>query len=262
MNEQELSGGCVNDVVRVGDTVRRSTGPWTPAVHALLKHLEAVGFRYSPRVLGIDEHGREILTYLPGTPAMRPWPAQLRTEVGLRAIGTMLRELADAMATFTPPADAVWRVGGAPPGPIRHGDLGLWNTVWDGPELVGLIDWDFAEPAPPLWDLAQAAWYAIPLRGGTKGWQVSGFAQRPDERARLRTLCAAYGAEPVDVLDALADVQHEEQRRVRALGTRGVYPFDTFLARGDLDELDAEAAWLRAHRAELLGGGGSEPTQV
>lgn len=36
--EIRLSGGWVNEVVRTGDTVRRSAGPWTPAVHALLRH--------------------------------------------------------------------------------------------------------------------------------------------------------------------------------------------------------------------------------
>ncbi|HKF74825.1 MAG TPA: hypothetical protein VKF59_01675 [Candidatus Dormibacteraeota bacterium] len=46
-----LPGGFVNAVVRVGSTVRRSTGPWTPAVHALLRHLEAAGFAESPSVL-------------------------------------------------------------------------------------------------------------------------------------------------------------------------------------------------------------------
>ncbi len=59
--EIPLPGGTVNEVVvRVGNTVRRSTGPWTPAVHALLRHLESVGFEYSPRVLGFDAKGREV----------------------------------------------------------------------------------------------------------------------------------------------------------------------------------------------------------
>jgi hypothetical protein len=53
-------------IVRVGDTVHRPVQPWTPATHELLRHLEAVGFRYAPRVLGFDEHGREILSYIPG----------------------------------------------------------------------------------------------------------------------------------------------------------------------------------------------------
>src|SRR5688500_18477396 len=53
-------------VVRVGDTVRRRTGPWTTAVHALLAHLADVGFDGAPRVLGIDDQSREVLTYIAG----------------------------------------------------------------------------------------------------------------------------------------------------------------------------------------------------
>ena len=64
LTEQPLTGGFVNKVARVGDTVRRPTGYWTPAVHARLRHLEAVGFSEAPRVLGIDEAHREVLTFL------------------------------------------------------------------------------------------------------------------------------------------------------------------------------------------------------
>jgi len=35
-------------------------------VHALLRDLERVGFAGAPRFLGIDEIGREILTYIEG----------------------------------------------------------------------------------------------------------------------------------------------------------------------------------------------------
>ena len=62
--ENPLPGGNMSSgVVRVGDTVRRPTGPWTPAVHALLVHLNAVGFCGAPRPLGFDEQGREVLSY-------------------------------------------------------------------------------------------------------------------------------------------------------------------------------------------------------
>ena len=36
---EPLVGGNVGGAVRIGPTVRRLTGPWTPAVHALLEHL-------------------------------------------------------------------------------------------------------------------------------------------------------------------------------------------------------------------------------
>jgi hypothetical protein len=42
--ETPLEGGNMNGaVVRIGDTVRRPAGAWTPAVHALLNHLHTVG---------------------------------------------------------------------------------------------------------------------------------------------------------------------------------------------------------------------------
>lgn len=69
LHEIPLQGGDVTDgVVRVGDTVRRPASTSTPAVHALLRHLEARGFGGAPRVVGMDGLGREILTYLPGRP--------------------------------------------------------------------------------------------------------------------------------------------------------------------------------------------------
>jgi hypothetical protein len=58
-------------VVRVGDTVRRAAGPWTPAVHALLRHLRDAGFSGAPLPLGVDGDGREVLTFVPGAV---PWP--------------------------------------------------------------------------------------------------------------------------------------------------------------------------------------------
>lgn len=55
--EVDLSGGRVTPgVVRVGMTVRRPTGKYSPFVHALLALLADAGFDRSPR--------REILDYV------------------------------------------------------------------------------------------------------------------------------------------------------------------------------------------------------
>ena len=63
-----LAGGNVAaSVVRVGDTVRKPAGPHTPAVHALLEHLRAAGFTGAPRSFGVDDDGRHVLEYVPGT---------------------------------------------------------------------------------------------------------------------------------------------------------------------------------------------------
>lgn len=55
-------------VERHGELVSRSTGPWTPSVHSLLRHLKEKNFLGAPRLAGsgYDAKGRETLTYIDG----------------------------------------------------------------------------------------------------------------------------------------------------------------------------------------------------
>ena len=59
---QALPGGGMSSVWRVGDTVHREAGPWTPQIHRLLSLLHAQGVTCVPAPLGMDEAGREVLT--------------------------------------------------------------------------------------------------------------------------------------------------------------------------------------------------------
>jgi 8-oxo-dGTP pyrophosphatase MutT (NUDIX family) len=252
-SEVPLGGGSVTTVRRCGDTVRRTTGRWTPAVHALLRHLGARGFDAAPRVLGIDEQGGEVLSYIRGEVATRPWPEALLAEDGLIQVGRMLRQYHEAVSDFRPPPGVAWRTPGAPRDGevIRHGDLGPWNSVWDRGHLVGLIDWDFAEPGTRIQDLAQAAWYFVPLRPDGH-CRKAGFASPPDRARRLHVLCDAYGgcanAEVIEALERLIEIEAE---RTRKLGTRGLEPWTTFLRRGDIEEFAREAAWLESQKEGL-----------
>jgi hypothetical protein len=110
MAEIALGGGNVSGgVVRIGDTVRRPAGPWTPAVHALLDYLHAAGFHGAPRPLGLDELGREVLTFIPGT---IPWPgsfALLDPDDRLRRAARLIRDFHDAVTGFCPLLDARWQ---------------------------------------------------------------------------------------------------------------------------------------------------------
>ena len=71
--EEPLAGGVSNYglVVRLGDTVHRPQTARSPAVHALLQHLERVGFDGAPRYLGQDDAGREVLSYVEGEAAAK-----------------------------------------------------------------------------------------------------------------------------------------------------------------------------------------------
>jgi hypothetical protein len=120
--ETRFADGNVSEVVRVGDTVRRVPGPWTPAVHALLRHLEAVGFDGAPRFLGIDERGREILSFVEGE-TMPPDVWGFRDDAVLVGVGRLLRRYHDAASGFVPPPEARWQFGvGAP-----TCGLGTWS---------------------------------------------------------------------------------------------------------------------------------------
>ncbi|HEY8578024.1 MAG TPA: aminoglycoside phosphotransferase family protein [Devosia sp.] len=159
--EISLTGGGRTAVSRIGDVVHRQTGPWAPAVHRLLRHLEQEGFTAAPRVVGsgFDRQGRETLSFLPGTsPHPGPWP-----EEAMFTLGQMLRRFHDISRRFTPPEDAQWRPWfgrtlGTGPRLVGHCDLGDWNIIAQGGQPTGFIDWEQAGPVDPLVELAQLCW--------------------------------------------------------------------------------------------------------
>ena len=131
-DEEPLAGGNVSaGVVRVGDTVRRPAGPWTPAVHALLTYLRAAGFDGAPEPLGLDDKGREVLRFIPGTVAWGEGFRLLQPASELARAGRLIRDFHDAVTGFAPPSDAHWQVGIPPDRAeiIAHHDLAPWNLV-------------------------------------------------------------------------------------------------------------------------------------
>jgi hypothetical protein len=184
-----LDGGGRSVVYRRGDVVIRETGPWAPAVHALLRHLEQAGFTAAPRLVGpgLDSAGREVLTFIEGE-FTQPGPWTLD---GAAALGTLLRDLHRATATFRPPPGAVWfpwhgRDLGGPDQVIGHCDVAPWNIVTRGGLPVALIDWETAGPVDPLVELAQLSWLNAKLHDDI----VAGIEQLPPAAERARQLAA------------------------------------------------------------------------
>ncbi len=158
-DEVALPGGNVGGAVRIGDTVRRPTGPWTPAVHALLAHVGA-RMPHVPQVLGFDEQEREVLTYLPGD--VIDIEKQMLTDAQLIALVGWTRDFHEAVADFD--HEGPWRfVPGPEPTLIGHNDIAPYNACFSGDALTGVFDWDFAGPSSPLNELAFIAWNGVPL---------------------------------------------------------------------------------------------------
>src|SRR5947207_15074862 len=194
-----IIGGNTSTVVRVGDTVRRNVGPWTPAVHALLRHLEYVGFTGAPRALGIDERNREVLSYLDGECGSYPLGPDWVTDDALVAVATMLRMFHDAQFGFRPPPGAVWRSFGPPPPDtevICHHDAAPHNVIWRPDGTLALIDFDLASPGARIYDVAYAAWPWV-ARFFDRDWYE--LEQDHQKRPREARMCAhAYGLTPRD----------------------------------------------------------------
>lgn len=157
---QRLPGGNVGGAVRIGKTVRRATGPWTSSVHALLDHLARRGLPCVPRVLGADERGREVLTYLPGH--VVDVDTALLTQGQLASMVRWAKSFHEAVADFEDPGP--WRFFGVDePEIITHNDIAPYNACFEGDELVGVFDWDLAGPSTRLLELAHLAWNGVPL---------------------------------------------------------------------------------------------------
>jgi hypothetical protein len=197
--EIPLLGGDRTAVARRGDVVLRETGPWTPTVHSLLRHLEQVGFEGAPRVVGtgLDERGREILTYVEGeviNPA--PW-----TDNGIAELGGLLRRLHEATASYRPPEAAIWRpwfgrqVG--TPNVIGHCDAAPWNIISRHGQPISLVDWEVAGPVNRLTELAMATWNNAQLYDD----DVAAMNRLPDAATRIRQVrifTEAYGLSAAD----------------------------------------------------------------
>jgi aminoglycoside phosphotransferase (APT) family kinase protein len=192
--------------------VRRTAGPWTDTVHALLRHVRARGVREVPEPLGRDERGREVLSFVAGDVHRYPMPRFMWDDAVLVAAAGLLRRYHDATVDFRP-ADPCWRLPAHEPAEVVcHNDFAPYNLVFHGRRLAGAIDFDTASPGPRAWDLAYLAYRLVPLMA--PGNPDAPSTPEAERDRRLALLCATYGA-PADV-DEVGDAVPERLDELRA----------------------------------------------
>ncbi|MGP4115143.1 phosphotransferase [Streptomyces sp. 4N509B] len=242
--ETSLPGGFVNQVVRVGTTVRRSPTDRSPFVRRLLTHFERRGWEGAPRFLGVDERGREILGHIEGRAALTAEERRLaRSERALRAVAGMVRTFHD-LTCGTPLAE-----GGEV---VCHNDLSPRNTVYavEGGAWrpVALIDWDIATAGDRIQDVAHLCWQYLDLGPGTAD---------PDKAARgIALIRDAYGlTEPLPALvETILWWQDRCWRGIEAAAAAGEPAMVGLWERGVVEEVRAAHAWVAAHRRRLAEG--------
>jgi hypothetical protein len=230
--EEVLFGGNTHEqIVRIGGTVRRPTGPWTPGVHALLSHLENAGFSGAPRVHGLDQQGREVLDYIEGQVVHPSHRYLTEPDEALAEVAVTIRRFHDAVSGFGAGERFAWSDrGGDPSGATEilcHNDLAPWNLIRATGDRWVFIDWDLAAPGRRSWDLSFALLSLVPLMPN----------DLPDDRrvaGRLAVFAGAYGADevPPDVLTVAVERCEREADLIFRLGKAGEPPYDRLLKEG------------------------------
>jgi len=232
VDEEQLAGGVANAgaVTRVGPHVLRPVNAHSKTIHRFLAHLRTAGFAGASEPVGIDADGRERLVFIDGDVPVQPFPQWAQSDAALVSIARLVRglhdaargfdakgatwssELADDMVTSVPSDDLV----------VCHNDVCLENVVFRGGLAVGLLDFDFAAPGRPTYDLAQMTRMCGPiddeLDAARVGWRPGAVAP-----SRLRLVADAYGldgdgrAQLFDALDrSIARGGEFVRRRVEA----------------------------------------------
>ena len=235
MTEEPLGGGNnARQVVRVGGTVHRARDAGSGFAARVLAYLESAGYPHAPRYLGVDDCGRDILSYIPGQTTDHP---SQRAEGAYTRGGAMLRLLHETTARHRLAAGREC---------VLHGDPGPFNTIfWQGLPAA-FIDWSSCHPGDRLDDLGYMAWT----------WCIQSLGHVPiAEQARhLRELHDGYGGiEPENLLDAMM----RSQTRIVDLETTNLS--NPRLPTARRQHAKAAIAWasadrtlLRRHKALLL----------
>jgi hypothetical protein len=224
--EIALSGGISTPgVVRVGDTVRRPVTRDAAFVHGVLAHLEVRGVERVPRFLGIDDKGREVLTYISGTVPRRV--GGFEKEQWLAA-ARLLRLFHDATVDCDLKGDCEV---------ICHGDPGPGNCVFRNGMPFALIDFDQARPGRREEDVAYAAWTWL---------HIGNRSVAPEEQgANLVDFVAAYDA--TSTWNPLVAVLHAQRATVARIPNSFKWAFIKAWAQGCL-------AWTYRHRRSIAVG--------
>lgn len=253
MDEEVLVGGVANAgaVTRRGDVTLRPATPFTASAHDFLRAVRARGFDGVAAPIGVGDDGREALGFIDGDVAIPPYPEWVQADEALGSVARLMRALHDAAADVG--TAGRWSTEMADPdgGPIIcHNDVCLENVVFRAGHAVALLDWDFAAPGRPAYDLAQMARMCVPIddddNAGRLGWLP---ADRP---LRLRLVCDHYGmnsdgrAEVLAELDRAIHVGGEfVLRRVEAGEPNFIAMWD---AMGGMRRYDRRREWWAEQR--------------
>ncbi len=222
----------------------------------MLLHLDSVGFQRAPRHLGVDEHGRDVLSFVPGDVPLPPYPTWALREETLREVARLLREFHDAMIGFRP-SGVEWSTDlGDPHGDdvICHNDVCPQNVVFRDGRAVALLGFDFVAPGRRYWDVGRTIRMWGPVSAPETRIE---FPRNLDCFARIAAFADAYGVPRGDADVAVAILFEAVQQgqvwvrgKVEAGDPAFVEMWHTYRLA---DRQRADATWLTQNRDRMVG---------
>lgn len=244
-----LVGGNVNSVALKDNVVRRKLTAVSPAIHQLLKHLEANNFPCVPTLLDRDEN-YEYLSYFPGEPIFRPWCDAIKTDEFVAQLGKWLKNYHNVVADFRLKGDVQFNWGLTLPKSdtiVCHGDLGPWNCIQQNGKFQGIIDWDLARYGYAIDNVAECVFEFIPFHPNLEEITGDKISDASLSR-RLEVFCEAYGdLNPDDILEHIPVYLTHMNADLRKQASLGVEPFVSFVAGGIADKLDRHKDFVLLH---------------
>jgi tRNA A-37 threonylcarbamoyl transferase component Bud32 len=258
-NEEMLTGGNVSNVYRSGDTVRRELKSDSLKIHKLLKHLENKGFSYAPKFLGIDEKGREILSFIEGEAGNYPLKEYMWSNDVLNEIAKMLRLYHDSVMDFS--IEESWQSIDNTPQPFEvlcHNDFAIYNLIFNQERPIGIIDFDVAGPGPRLWDIAYTLYTCIPLSrvyhsetGEEVNYNSLQHADRVSQRVKL--FFESYGeAIEEDYLEMVLLRLEGLCKTIKRKASEGDIAFQKMIDEGHLEHYQSDIKFIREYGKEWI----------
>jgi hypothetical protein len=255
--EQQLAGGIAHagQVTRSGSHVLRPSSPHTGSIHAFLRAVRDAGFEGASFPVGIDEDGRERLVFIDGEVPVSPYPQWSQSDTALASIATLLRGLHDAARSFDPQG-LTWNDSLADPSGgtvVCHNDVEPSNVVFRDGVAVALLDFEFAAPGRPVYDLAQLARLCVPIEDD---FDQARIGWRPADRpARLRVVADAYGLDRdgrAELLTAVDDaIDRIEAAARRSVATGDPNAIATLNRTGGIEKYDRRRRWWADHHDQF-----------
>jgi hypothetical protein len=188
--DENLAGGVANagQVIRHGEFVFRPSNHNSVTIHKFLLALRSTGFHGASLPIEVQSDGRERLLFIEGDVPLPPYPMWAQSDEALESITRLMLSFHEASVQVEIGV-GTWSDELADPdgGPmVCHNDVCLENVVFRDGEAIGLLDFDFAAPGRPTYDLAAFARMCVPIDDDQSA-EGLGWSQA-DRPARLRGL--------------------------------------------------------------------------